>query len=420
MSRFHFQFGACLFLILTACLPAQGAPLEEFEAALAEGKLAAAAESMEAAIKQNQDDQQARFALGVVQFLQAVERASQSLYEYGLFGAERHRVIPLIRLPLPPNEDPKEISYEDLRGIVERLTTDLKAVEATLAEVNTSDVKLPLHLGRISLDLNGDGEAGEDETFWRIFTTYNAQVRREEATAFAIAFDGGDVHWLRGYCHLLMALGDVALAHDWHDLFERSAHRAFAQPKTPHKFLLEERGAGAPFDWRSIADAIAAIHSTKFPVVEPKRMASAHGHLREMIRQSRASWTRILAETDDDREWIPNPTQTGVIPGVRINQEMIDSWHSFLDECENLLAGDKLVPFWRGYKEKPEEALVAGRGVNLRRVFFEPKEFDLVLWITGTGATPYLEDGELTDPRVFQQLGRTFRGEFFGFAIWFN
>jgi hypothetical protein len=139
-----------------------------------------------------------------------------------------------------------------------------------------------------------------------------------------------------------------------------------------------------------------------------------------MIRQSRASWTRILAESDDDREWIPNPTQTGVIPGVRINREMIDGWHGFLDECENLLTGDKLVPFWRGYKERPEEALAAGRGVNLRRVFLEPREFDLVLWITGTGATPYLEEGKLADPEVFQRLTRIFGGEFIGFAIWFN
>ena len=76
-----------------------------------------------------------------------------------------------------------------------------------------------------------------------------------------------------------------------------------------------------------------------------------------------------------------------------------------------LLAGRKLVPFWRD---------AGGRGVNLRRVFTEPREFDLVLWVQGTAAVPYLEAGEVSTPEVWTRLKRIFRGEFLGFAIWFN
>ena len=90
---------------------------------------------------------------------------------------------------------------------------------------------------------------------------------------------------------------------------------------------------------------------------------------------------------------------------------MIDDWHVFLDEAGALLDGKKLIPFWRGSDPK---------GVNLRRVFLEPSRFDLVLWVQGTAATPYLERGALTRPETWNQLQRTFQGNFWGFAIWFN
>jgi hypothetical protein len=113
-------------------------------------------------------------------------------------------------------------------------------------------------------------------------------------------------------------------------------------------------------------------------------------------------WKFILAETDDDNEWIPNPRQTGVI-GVKVTQEMIDAWLETLDEAEQILKGKKLIPFWRG---KAGE-----RGVNLRRVFTEPRTFDPIEWFQGTAAAPYLEKGPLTklaDSRMGDRLNKAF------------
>jgi hypothetical protein len=49
---------------------------------------------------------------------------------------------------------------------------------------------------------------------------------------------------------------------------------------------------------------------------------------------------------------------------------------------------------------------------------------DVVNWIQGTAATPYLEKGKVTslaDPATITRLDRTFGGfRFFGFAMWFN
>jgi hypothetical protein len=139
-------------------------------------------------------------------------------------------------------------------------------------------------------------------------------------------------------------------------------------------------------------------------------MKAALGHLDKVVALSKESWKFILAETDDDHEWIPNPRQTGVL-GIPVRQPIIAGWLEFVEEVEAILAGKRLIPLWRGQEE---------RGINLRRVFTEPRSFDLVLWVQGTAATPYLEKGPLTRPEVWNRLRTVFGGELIGFAIWFN
>ena len=159
-----------------------------------------------------------------------------------------------------------------------------------------------------------------------------------------------------------------------------------------------------------IADVIAFVHMIRLPVKEPQRMESALKHIQAMLDQSRRSWDLIMAETDDDHEWIPNPKQKGAIPNVTVTEQMVATWREFLDEADALLAGKRLAPFWRSQE----------LGVNLHRVFTEPRPFDLVLWVQGSAATPYLEKGEFTRHEVWDRLLRVFEGEFVGFALWFN
>ena len=62
--------------------------------------------------------------------------------------------------------------------------------------------------------------------------------------------------------------------------------------------------------------------------------------------------------------------------------------------------------------------------MNLKRVFTEPRLIDPILWVQGTAATPYLEEGEITNfanRETLRQINNTFGGiNFFGFAFWFN
>ena len=422
---------------------------------LLSGRLAEGEAALAERLTERPDDAQAQFGLGAVQFLRGVERLMQSLHRYGLrtelAGIAR---LPFLRLPDPPNPHPQTISYSASRQIIQTWLDDLARAAVTLALVPDGEVKLPLHFGLIRLDLDGDGQATEEETLWRIYARLNpaAGATIKDPDGFVITFDAGDVHWLRGYCHLLMALGEIVLAVDNQLLFEHTAHLFFARPDSPYGFLQTTVWVWASrvpvqlgFD---ITDAIAFVHLLiRQPIAEPARLATALGHLESTVAQSRQSWKCILAETDDDHEWIPNPNQTGVIPDVRITPEMVDVWTEFLDEVEEVLAGRKLIPFWRTDAARSSEAAMLGgrgsasdaaahqrpqtatapaderhgTGVNLRRVFTDPPdELDLVLWIQGAAAAPYLEEGELISPELWQRIQRVYGRQFTMFAVWFN
>lgn len=410
-------FGVALGLSLAASPAAAAAPLAEKY--LLDGKLAEGAKALEGRLKEAPKDDQARFGLGVLQFLQTFEHLGGGLYKYGLRTEKAFlRPPPQVKEFLPQNPNPEKLTYAAARQLVQTFVDDLVRAEATLAEVKDPAVKLPLHVGLIKIDPFGQGKPiSAAFLFERI---EGLPVTSQQAKEFVIGFDRGDVSWLRGYCHFLAALGELLLAVDGQKAFECSAHLLFEKVETPHTFLLETRRAfdENPFEnIATISDVISFFHQViRLPIKEPARTKAALAHLEAGVVQAKELWKFILAETDDDHEWIPNPKQTGVV-GVEVTQEMVDAWLETLDEAELILKGKKLIPFWRGEK--------AERGVNLRRVFTEPQTFDLIEWFQGTAAVPYLEKGPLTklaDPRMGARLNNAFGGpfNFIGFGFWFN
>lgn len=115
---------------------------------LSAGKLAEGEAALAAEVQLTPQDAQARFGMGTVQFLRAVERLSQSLFRHG-FLREQRRLMVGIELPIPDNRNPEKINYRQSRAIIQQFVTDLTKAEATLAQVNADDVQLPLHFGLI-------------------------------------------------------------------------------------------------------------------------------------------------------------------------------------------------------------------------------------------------------------------------------
>lgn len=422
---------AATLVALASLIPAAAAIADErvdVDTFLSEGQLSEAETALQQQLKQNPDDPSARFSLGAVQFFQAIEQLGQDQYRYGLLGG-RTRSIPFMRLPVPENREPEQINYTKARQIIQRLLDQLTKARETLDRIDGRGVDVPMKLGLVRIDLNGDGEYPDEETIWYVSQVLqNPRLRAANTVPqeFPVRFDDADVPWLQGYCHLLSALCEIILAHDWQDQFERTAHLFYPNVDTPYEFLTAEGpGQFMSFGAQNLFDFVALLHTINYEVKEPERMRHALEHLEQVISLSRESWKRINEEDDDDREWVPGPHQTSVMKGFNVGQDIVSGWHEFLDEFELILKGEKLAPFWRGIDGGISpfggiRQINPKIGINVRKVFTDPRRFDLALWLQGTGLQPFLEEGDITSPEKWQKMMSRFNGRFWNFALWFN
>ena len=400
--RKHWMILATLVLLQ---LPAK-AQERLLEPYLENGRLAEGRQVVEQALQAQASDE-LRFQLALAQFFSCVEKFSQGMYRYGLHESIFHRTIPFLRFPVEPNPNSRVASNGAIREILQEFLRGLAETSKTLALIpDSSAVHVPLKFGRVRLDLNGDGKVTAKEELWRVMNELtNSPINEKNAARFGVHLDVADARWLEGYCHLLSALGEWVLAYDTREIFAHCGHLFFNKTDTPYPFLQDKAK-----DWGEILDAVTFVHLLNFPLLDGPRLETARQHLLTVIALSRRNWDCILAETDDRYEWIPSPKQRGVAPDARITMEMVTSWRAFLSEAEAILEGKILLPFWR---EDP-------RGVNLGKVFSQPRDFDAILWLQGSAAAPYLEQGKITSGNFWTRLNRAFRGNFLGFALWFN
>lgn len=403
-------------------------PVQQY---LSSARLADGEAAMRQGLENAPGDQQLRFSLGVVQFLRAVEGLGHDHYRYGLLGGRRPQIT-FLRLPIPENPQPEEITYDKARQILQDFVDRLATAERTLADMEPGDVKLPLIVGQIRFDFDQNGVGSDDESLWTVMNVLRQPRRQTQQPAtndFQITFDAGDVYWLRGYCHALSGIAEIALAYDWRDQFERTAHLFYPNVDSPYPWLAEEgTNADAGLNPRNVLDLIALIHTINYECTEPERMQRALKHFEAVIATARLSWNAIEQETDNDNEWIPNAQQESAAGGMRVGREMIARWRQFLDEIEAILQGRKLIPFWRGtpgganlFFNSPRDVPVHPElGINVRRIFTEPRRLDLALWLQGTGLQPYLETGDRTDAKTWMEITDAFGDEFLLFLLWFN
>lgn len=362
---------------------------------------------------------EARFALGGLLMARAVERFGQGMYRHGLEMPRTMAMVgmPLFSLPIAYNPRPEPLTYEGFRAIFAKLVDDLDAAGKELAGIGDAPFKLQVDLARIRLDLDASGVADEREKLSAIVQTLQQAARRRNSSAsatrggdsFPVSFDTADAYWLRSYANLMAVSAEFFLAHDFRTTFDGTFHFLFPRAGLPFSRNLAEPAArGRDNELGSIFDAVAFIHLVRWDVAEPRRMSSIHARLKSVVALNRSTWAAVRAETDDDNEWLPGPRQKGVLD-LPVTEDMIAAWLGALDDLDAVLDGRRLVPHPRFV-----------RGINLKRVLTEPRQFDLVLWITGHAALPYLEDGPVADGRAWNQASRVFGGQLLAYAFWFN
>jgi hypothetical protein len=420
MNRFLAAILAVVALAFAAAVDARaGDDAVRTRLILEDGQIAAGEAAMAARLAADPANNEARFGLGLIRFARAIERFGQSQYRYGL-RPPHTMSVPLLRFPVPINPAPEELTYEKQRETLKTFLDDLGGVEATLAPMSDAPVKITLDLYAIRFDLRGDGKPDDSERLASILLRLRLSPGAPGGGAtepFVVAFDNADALWLRGYVHLLSASLEFALAYDWRATFE-AAGQLFYPRTVPPPF---GGAAAVPFtdpgrfflaDTPQFADFIALVDEIRWPVAEPERLKAAHADLKQVVTLNRLMWKAILARAadDDDRVWIPGPQQKhGAVASMPVTQEKLDAWLKMLDAFDAVLDGKLLLPHWRFVQ-----------GFNLKKVFFEPRPFDLVLWATGQAAAPYLEPGPVLSRTEWGEWQRAFKDDFFGYAFWFN
>lgn len=371
------------------------------------------------------------YARGTVRFLRAFEGLLQGAHRHGFmqtFNQVRGIISPRLDvLQWTANDTPAETTPELINVGLKTFILQLADADRVLAEVD-GDFKVAIEIPEIRFDINADGRATSAESLGALFQLLPEMGRwdpEQRRTVWGplvpedlvIAFDRGDAEWMRGYCHALSGVSEMILAHDYSDWFDRTGFVLFPKAVTTHEALpgtawslefLMGQQPPAPFD---LTDVLAMIGNFQMPVAEPERMTRALEHFRKTVDHGRAMWEHYDNESDDDREWIPNPDQTAAFHEVTVSEDMRDGWLALIDEADAVLNGEKLLRYWRGDGTK---------GIDLVKVMTEPRDFNLLYWVQGSAATPYLREGEFTAPNTWAQIRRLTERRYFRFSFWFN
>ena len=374
------------------------------------------------------EGEEACFAAGLLQLVVGYEGLAKGLYRYGATMPGLPAAAMLLGLGgeggdnVPANPNPEKLSYDALRQLFEGFLVDLDTARGLFQRGGDGgDYVVHIDPLQVRIDFDGDGQIAPTETLAEILQSLGAfsdlptpaptdKAKSKHATQTVIGFDRADAFWFAGYSQIVGAPFDWLLAHDFSGLYNAYLHHSFPRAGLPMQPY--SRGGTLFMDPESdsaIADIIAAIHTLDFPVIQPQRLADVRLRLLDITRLSRLNWQAILSETDDDRELVPSPRQTSLLPGHEVTDEVVTAWHDTLDRLDAILDGELLLPHWR-----------FAQGFDLKAYFDNAPETDLVLLLTGLGALPYLKDGPIADADSFAAANRVFGDNWLNYALWFN
>lgn len=163
-------------------------------------------------------------------------------------------------------------------------------------------------------------------------------------------------------------------------------------------------------DAQPTVDLIYVILKALEQKPDAARIKSAHTHWLAMIDENKRFWAKLEKETDNDREWIPNPSQTGAMQ-ITVSAEMARGWQNVLADAESVLKGELLIP---------HPMLPHGTGINLKSYVENPGPMDLISWIQGIGGYDYVNRGPRITAQSWAAFTRMTRGNSGGFALFFN
>jgi len=233
------------------------------------------------------------------------------------------------------------------RARVESYLPRVAAVRAALEPVKARSPLFEVRPGTWAVDLDRDGNVSVEERYFFWVPRRGSDVSpfaraASEAEYLAryeapvVNVDQSDIHWALAYCNFAEAALHLVLAYDF-DATRRS-------------IVLADRD---------------------------RVRTKAYPRLREGIRQSMRLREALLAETDDDREWIASPRQRQTSFPLVMDGGTFATWGEALTQASSLLEGRTLlggkVAGGRGALGDLTFGLCpSGQGIDVRELFTNP------------------------------------------------
>jgi hypothetical protein len=234
-----------------------------------------------------------------------------------------------------------------VRARAESYLSRITAIRLALEGIKAAKPIFVIEPGKWTLDLDGDGTISMQERyfFWvpkrGLDMSPMARAASEERyrnlyASPVINVDQSDIYWAIAYCDFAEAALNLVLSYD-------------------------------------------LVDGNQVKLVDAARVRSrAYPRLLAGLRYSAKLRESLLAETDDDREWIPNPRQTHTSFPLVMDAQTFATWGDFLKELRGLAEGKTLLggastgPSMNGTVNLTFGVCAPGKGLDVRDLFMRP------------------------------------------------
>jgi hypothetical protein len=206
-------------------------------------------------------------------------------------------------------------NHRYMRSALQQAEEELGRVDRDLAAAEHPDLALELCLACWEVDWNHNGRVDRmDRLLFQI--ERDAQGRpipaddpRRKPT---FRFDHGDVLWARAFVSFQRAALDLVLAYKWTEL-----DRLFALVRSNDKPTITLR------------------------LDKPELVARARKGLLRGLDFADRTRKAYLAETDDDREWVPSPRQKNHPLPLPVDDRLYETWRHVVADLQKLVRGEE-------------------------------------------------------------------------------
>lgn len=206
------------------------------------------------------------------------------------------------------------LNHRYLRSTLEQAEQDLANVDADLA-VAASDPSVSIELCPAcwEIDWNGNGRVDRrDRLLLQIEQDADGRSIPEEDPRRkpTYRFDAGDVMWSRAFVTFQRAAIDLLLAWDW-----TGVDPLLRRGRKPDRIV------------------IRLAHRDRFD--------RGRELLLKGLEYTDACRRSYLAETDDEREWVPNPRQQDHPMPLPVDAALYETWEGVVRDLRSLVRGDE-------------------------------------------------------------------------------